>query len=351
MVRPTSLGQRDDQNSSGGGLAGTAAATPLAHLANRPHGRYRLTCPVTFGYRVDEWAAQAVSGAVRYDLWCDPARGRWYADASWRQRARPVPPLRNCAGSGPWPSTSTPTIWTAGCSTRPVTPLPRPTPSRWRWRGLQQAPQTADCGRRSPRWSTSPRPPIAGASWSRTSTSLTHARPAGEPWVGALAASASGGWSRECQPDGFRKLLVGMAATPSWGWWRSTRRGPGCGARGIGRPRWINRQDLGHRVAASCGGAGDRQAWARVRARRRGWCAWRRPEDRPQRAADPAGQAMICYATSAAREVVPGPTVQGPDGPGGQRAGQRPTRPPLPERDAVRDQVAQDRSGPPLSTS
>jgi hypothetical protein len=67
--------------------------TPLAHLANRPHGRYRLTCPVTFGYRRDQWAAQVVSGAVRYDLWWDPARGRWYADASWRHTARPVPSL------------------------------------------------------------------------------------------------------------------------------------------------------------------------------------------------------------------------------------------------------------------
>jgi hypothetical protein len=66
---------------------------PLAHLANRPHGRYRLSCPVAFGYRADEWAAQAASGAVRYDLWCDPARGRWYADASWRLAARPVPSL------------------------------------------------------------------------------------------------------------------------------------------------------------------------------------------------------------------------------------------------------------------
>jgi hypothetical protein len=65
----------------------------LAHLANRPHGRYRLSCPATFGDRVDEWAAQAASGAVRYDLWCDPARGRWYADGSWRHPARPVPSL------------------------------------------------------------------------------------------------------------------------------------------------------------------------------------------------------------------------------------------------------------------
>jgi IS605 OrfB family transposase len=67
---------------------------PLAHLANRPHGRYRLSCPVTFGYRREEWAAQAASGAIRYDLWWDPARGRWYADASWRHPARPVPSLQ-----------------------------------------------------------------------------------------------------------------------------------------------------------------------------------------------------------------------------------------------------------------
>jgi hypothetical protein len=56
---------------------------PLAHLANRPHGRYRLSCLVRFCYRGDEVAAQAASGAVRYDISCDPARGRWYIDASW----------------------------------------------------------------------------------------------------------------------------------------------------------------------------------------------------------------------------------------------------------------------------
>jgi hypothetical protein len=41
--------------------------TPLAHLSNTP-GRaatYRLSCPVTFAHRRDEWAAQAASGAVR----------------------------------------------------------------------------------------------------------------------------------------------------------------------------------------------------------------------------------------------------------------------------------------------
>ena len=45
------------------------------HLANRPHGRYRLSCPVRFSYRGDEVAAQAATGAIRYDITLDPASG------------------------------------------------------------------------------------------------------------------------------------------------------------------------------------------------------------------------------------------------------------------------------------
>ena len=56
----------------------------LVHLANRPHGRYRLGCPVTCNSRGDEVAAQAATGAVRYDISCDPKKGRWYIDASWK---------------------------------------------------------------------------------------------------------------------------------------------------------------------------------------------------------------------------------------------------------------------------
>jgi hypothetical protein len=66
---------------------------PLAHLANRPHGRYRLSCEVRFEHRGDEVAAQAATGAVRYDISRDPARGRWHLDASWRIPARPAPSL------------------------------------------------------------------------------------------------------------------------------------------------------------------------------------------------------------------------------------------------------------------
>jgi hypothetical protein len=64
--------------------------TPLAHLANRPHGRYRLNCPVAFPYRGDEVAAQAASGAVRYDITLNPDRRRWYLAASWKVNSGPI---------------------------------------------------------------------------------------------------------------------------------------------------------------------------------------------------------------------------------------------------------------------
>jgi hypothetical protein len=63
---------------------------PLAHLANVPHGRYRLSCPVQFPHCGQEWAAQVAGGAVRYDIDFAPERGRWYCSASW---TRPTPPV------------------------------------------------------------------------------------------------------------------------------------------------------------------------------------------------------------------------------------------------------------------
>jgi hypothetical protein len=70
----------------------------LAHLANRPRGRHRLSCPVTFSYRADEWAAQVASGAVRYDFVYHPERDRWYLDSSWTHPRPPVPTLTELAG-------------------------------------------------------------------------------------------------------------------------------------------------------------------------------------------------------------------------------------------------------------
>jgi hypothetical protein len=72
----------------------------LAYLANRPHDRYRLSCEVRFTYRGDEVAAQAATGAVRYDISRDPVKGRWYLDASWKAPARSAPSLE---GLRSWP--------------------------------------------------------------------------------------------------------------------------------------------------------------------------------------------------------------------------------------------------------
>jgi IS605 OrfB family transposase len=68
---------------------------PLEHLANRPGGRYRLSCPVQFPYRGDEVAAQAATGAVRYDISRAPGTGRWYLDASWKTAPAPAVTLND----------------------------------------------------------------------------------------------------------------------------------------------------------------------------------------------------------------------------------------------------------------
>jgi hypothetical protein len=56
-------------------------------------GRLRLSCPVQFAYRGEEVAAQAATGAIRYDIRHDPARGRWYLDASWKAAPAPAASL------------------------------------------------------------------------------------------------------------------------------------------------------------------------------------------------------------------------------------------------------------------
>jgi hypothetical protein len=73
---------------------------PLANLANRPHGRYRLSCPVRFSHRADEWAAQVASGAVRYDIAHQPDRSRWYLSASWTRPAPPAVTVQQAVAGG-----------------------------------------------------------------------------------------------------------------------------------------------------------------------------------------------------------------------------------------------------------
>jgi hypothetical protein len=70
---------------------------PLAQLSNTPSRAvtYRLACPVSFTHRADEWEIQAATGAVRYDISYDPAKDRWYLDASWKRVAVPPPTLED----------------------------------------------------------------------------------------------------------------------------------------------------------------------------------------------------------------------------------------------------------------
>ncbi|WP_409468469.1 IS200/IS605 family accessory protein TnpB-related protein [Streptomyces sp. HC307] len=63
---------------------------PLAHLANRGHGRYVLTGTVAFRHRGEEWADRvSANRAVAYRIHIDTGRGRWYLTASWT-----IPPVR-----------------------------------------------------------------------------------------------------------------------------------------------------------------------------------------------------------------------------------------------------------------
>ena len=66
--------------------------------ANAPRGRYLLDATALFTHRGGQWADRISTGApVRYDITYDPARGRWYLDASWstvpKGRQVPVPSL------------------------------------------------------------------------------------------------------------------------------------------------------------------------------------------------------------------------------------------------------------------
>jgi IS605 OrfB family transposase len=51
-----------------------------------------IEAPIRFGHRGEEWVDRVASRrAVRYDIRYDPARGRWYLDASWNTAPEPTP--------------------------------------------------------------------------------------------------------------------------------------------------------------------------------------------------------------------------------------------------------------------
>jgi hypothetical protein len=311
--------------------------TPLAHLSNTP-GRaptYRLSCPAVFTHRRDEWAAQASSGAVRYDISLDPTRGkgRWYASASWRLPAREAPSLeelRQHRSLGVDLNADHLAAWVLNPAGNPLGP-PVTIPL-----DLDGQPASTRDGRLRAALAELLRLATARGCRSLTVENLdfADARRTGRETLGRGTRGRHFRRVVSGIPTGqFRDLLVGMAAnvglwiiaadpawTSVWGgrYWqqplsRSTRQ-PVTVSRHHAAALVIGRRGLGHR------------------ARRRGGYAPTSPEDGRGRAADSAGQAMATDAAEVAPVVVPEPTnrdlaVQEDSG-----QGQRPTRPARPNR-------------------
>jgi hypothetical protein len=321
---------------------------PLARFASRPHGRYRLSCAVSFSYRAAEWAAQAASGAVAYTIWLEPIRGRWYLDASWRLSARPVPPvdeLRRHRTLGIDLNADHLACWVLNPAGNPLgAPVTIPL-------NLDGQPATTRDGRLRQAVSELVRLATANGCRSLTVENLdfADARQTGRETLGRGARGRRFRRVVSAMPTRtFRDLLVGMAAnaglwivavdpsyTSVWGgrYWQQPLN------QSTKQPVRVSRH---HAAALVIGRRG-----LGYRARRRGGCAPTPPEDGEGRATDSAGRPMMTGAAKAAPVVVPEPTNQGPGGPGGQRAGPQAHKTRLPERGAIGDQAAQDRSVPP----
>jgi IS605 OrfB family transposase len=69
--------------------------TPAA-LVGRFGSHLVIGEPIRFHHRGDEWNTRvSARRAVRYDIGFDPARGRWYLNASWKTSPEPAPELEN----------------------------------------------------------------------------------------------------------------------------------------------------------------------------------------------------------------------------------------------------------------
>jgi hypothetical protein len=323
--------------------------TLLAHLSNTS-GRaptYRLSCPVSFSYRTDEWAAQAASGAVAYTIRLDAVRGRWYLDAAWRLPARPVPTLEELRHHPVLAMDLNADHLAAWILNLAGNPLGSPhtipldltgLPASTRDGHLRQAVAEAiDLARRD-----------GCRSIVVEDLDFAKARQVGRETLGrgrrgrSFRRTVSGIPTRQ-----FRELLVGMAANaglwtvavdPGWTSIWGARYWEGLLDQQTKVSVTVSRH---HAAAVVIGRRG-----LGYRARRRGWCARTRPEDRAWRAADSAGQPEAADVPAGASGVVPEPAAQGSGDRGGQRAGSAAHRTRSPEPDTAGDQTAQDCSGP-----
>lgn len=66
-----------------------------AALVGRFGSHVMIGEPIGFSHHAQQWSDRVAGRrAVRYDIGYDPARGRWYLDASWKTSPQPVPDLK-----------------------------------------------------------------------------------------------------------------------------------------------------------------------------------------------------------------------------------------------------------------
>jgi hypothetical protein len=307
---------------------------PLVHLANRPHGRYRLACPVVFTHRGDEWAAQAATGAVRYDITFDPAKGRWYLHASWRLprvATRSLQELRHDRALGIDLNAGHLDAWVLDASGNPLGP-PHTIPL-----DLDSLPTSTRNGRLRAAISTLLGLATEGGCRSIVVENLNFAdaRQTGRETLGRgrrgkrFRRMISGIPTRA-----FRDLVVGMA-TNSGLWviavdpgWTSV----------WGRRYW--QAPLNQSTKPSVTVSGHHAAAVVIGRRGLGLGARRRP-------GVPGHDRRIVAGELPARPDHQRPGREGPGPPGGRRAAATPRRTRPAERTRLGDQVVQDRSGPP----
>ena len=321
---------------------------PLAHLANRPHCRFRLSCPVTFTHRADDVAAQATSGAVRYDVSFDPKRHRWYVDASWKLPQRVTPTLDEIRQHKVLAVDVNAGHLALMVVDQSGNPVGDPVTVPLQLSGL--AATTRDGRLRS---AISTLLSLAEAHGCQAlvieDLDFLEHREAGREQGGRRPARGKRGRGFRRMVAGiptarFRERLVQMATnrrlfvvavdpayTTKWGtdhW--------------LGALLQISPAASGHHAAALVVG----RRGLGHRARRREGCASTPPEDGEERATNSAGQRTRPTRKAAIRKAKgPSPEVSSK-----WRQPRRHKTPPA-ERDPVVDQVAQDRSGPPVGAS
>jgi hypothetical protein len=315
----------------------------LAHLANRPHGRYRLSSPVTFTYRGQDVAAQAAIGALRYDISFDPARGRWYLDASWKLPSVPTPGLGELRQHRVLAADLNAGHLAAQVLDRSGNPVGKPHTI-----GLELAALPATTRDARVRTAVSDLLHLAQASGCAAvaieNLDFADARQHGREHTGRRPARGAAGRRFRRLAAGiptarFRDRLAQMAAhtnipvvavdpayTSIWG-----------ARHWLAALREASPNASGHHAAALVIG---RRALGQ-RARRRVRCDWTRPEDREQRAADSAVRPTPAPAGLAR----PRPRKPGTRQAHGPPRSRRKT--PTANRAPPGDQVTEDRSPPP----